>query len=155
MSDVGRQPEIEMVACKPEVVKTQEWNEIAAKSPRLPHIFGHGRLIGTGPDIVRCRPTTGYTMAVYTPEVVITQERHEISARYQRILGISTTPNTLELSSALPEQTGLLADIGISGCRSDVGRHRTMLEIAPACWAWSKMCSRPIRLNFADISYRS
>jgi hypothetical protein len=47
----------------------------------------------------------------------------------------------------------LLAAIAISGCRSDIGRHRTMLVIAPACWAWSKM-SR-IRWNISDIWWHS
>ena len=49
--------------------------------------------------------------------------------------------------------SGLQATIAISVCRLDVGRHRTMLEMALSCWTWSKM-SR-IRWNLADISYRS
>src|SRR5208282_5428735 len=55
----SRQPEIAMAAYKPEVVITQERNEIEAKSQRLPNIFDNGRHTGTGPDIVRCRPTSG------------------------------------------------------------------------------------------------
>ena len=57
-SDVGRQPDIAMAAYKPEEVITQERIEIATKFQTLSHIFGHARLIRTGPDIVRCRPTT-------------------------------------------------------------------------------------------------
>ena len=53
-----RQPEITKAAYKPEVVITQERNEIEAKSRRLPNIFDHVRLTETGPDIVRCRPTS-------------------------------------------------------------------------------------------------
>ena len=45
------------------------------------------------------------------------------------------------------------AAIAISGYRSFVGLHRTMLAISPACWAWWKMSS--IRWNLADISCRS
>src|SRR5208282_5646812 len=56
------------------------------------NIFDHGRLTGTGPDIVRCRPTSGrqpeIAMAACKPEVVITREQYVISARYQRILDI-------------------------------------------------------------------
>ena len=56
------------------------------------NIFDHGRLTGTGPDIVRCRPTSGRkpetAMVACKPEVVITQKRYEISARCQRILDI-------------------------------------------------------------------
>ena len=35
LSDVGRQPEIEMAACKPEVVITPERNEISARFQRI------------------------------------------------------------------------------------------------------------------------
>ena len=52
-----RQAEIAMAARKPEVVISHERNEIAAKSQRLSHIFGHSRLNGTNPNIVRCRLT--------------------------------------------------------------------------------------------------
>src|SRR5208282_2595874 len=55
----SRQPEIAMAAHKPEEVITRERHEISARSQSLPYIFGHARLIGTGPDIVRCRPTSG------------------------------------------------------------------------------------------------
>ena len=34
-----RQPDIAMAVCKPEVVITREWNEIEAKSQRLPQHF--------------------------------------------------------------------------------------------------------------------
>ena len=82
----SRQPVIAMAACKPEVIITQERNEIEAKSQRLPNIFDHGRLTGNGPDIVQCRPTSGrqpeIAMAACKPEVVITQERHEKSTRF-------------------------------------------------------------------------
>ena len=39
LSDVGRHPEIAMAAYKPEVAITQERNEIATKSQRLPQHF--------------------------------------------------------------------------------------------------------------------
>ena len=93
----SRQPEIAMAACKPEVVITQERNEIAAKSQRLPNIFDYDRLTGTGPDIVRCRPTNGNSNGGQKPVC---------------------SPPLLFLV---------------------VGR--MSVEIAPACWAWSKMCS--------------
>src|SRR5208282_1550106 len=59
LSDVGRHPKIAMAAYKPEVVITRERHDKSARFQRLLHIFGHARLNGTGPDIVRCRPTSG------------------------------------------------------------------------------------------------
>jgi hypothetical protein len=50
--------------------------------------------------------------------------------------------------------SGLPAAIAISGCRLDVGRHQTTLEIAPACWAWSNSKMFSIRWNFVDILCR-
>src|SRR5208282_129459 len=75
----GRQPKIAMAAYKPKVVITQERNEIEAKSQRLHQYFRPCRITETGPDIVRCRTTSGrqpkIAMAAYKPEVVITLER--------------------------------------------------------------------------------
>ena len=39
LPDVGRQPEIAMAACKPEVVITQEWYEISARFQQILDIF--------------------------------------------------------------------------------------------------------------------
>src|SRR5208282_2598043 len=128
------------------------------------------------PDSLELAPTLSdvgrhpeIAMAAYKPEVVITRERHEISARTQRLrpyfrpcpthrncsrhCPISTDIRPTTRNSNVGEQTDFLAAIAISGCRSDVVRQRTMLEIALACWAWSKTYC--IRLNLADISCRS
>ena len=48
-----RQAEIAMAVKKPEVVISQECNEIAAKSQRLPHIFGDGGFNGAIADVSR------------------------------------------------------------------------------------------------------
>ena len=58
-------------------------------------------------------------MAAYKPEVVITRERHEISARFQRLPHLSY--NYVRFRD----------HHYISSCRSDIGRHRTMLKVAP------------------------
>ena len=77
-----------MADCKPEVVITQERNEIEMKSQRLPNIFDHGRLTGLVPTLSDIGRHPEIAMAAYKPEVIITLERFEISARFQRILDI-------------------------------------------------------------------
>ena len=57
LSDVGRHPEIAMVAYKPEVVITLERFEISARFKRILYIFDHAKHAGAIFDIVRCRPT--------------------------------------------------------------------------------------------------
>ena len=56
--DVGRQPEIAMAACKPEVVVTQERHEISARFQRILDIFDHTLHAVAIANIVRCRPTS-------------------------------------------------------------------------------------------------
>ena len=92
LSDVGRQPEIAMVAYKTEVVITQERHELSARFQRILDIFDHAQHAGAISDIVQCRLTFSrqpeITMAACKPEVVITRKRNEISAIFQRILYI-------------------------------------------------------------------
>src|SRR5208282_4499683 len=88
----SRQPEVAMEAYKPEVVITQERNEIEAKFQRL---HQHFRPWSTYCNWSRhCPMSTTFSrqpeiaMAAYKPEVVINQERYEISAKFVRILDI-------------------------------------------------------------------
>ena len=70
-----------MADCKPEVVITQERNEIEMKSQRLaPNMFDHGRLTGLVPTLSDVGRHPEIAMVAYKPEVVITLERFEISA---------------------------------------------------------------------------
>ena len=54
--DVGRQPEIAVATCKPEVVVTQERHEISARFQRILDIFDHTLHAVAIANIVRCRP---------------------------------------------------------------------------------------------------
>ena len=127
---------------KHEVVITQERYEISARFQRILDIFDHAQHGGAISNIVLCRPTTGNTMAACKPEVVITQQRNEIAAKSQRLpLHFRPWPTHWNWSRHCPMSADNGNSNAISGCRLDVARHRTMLEIAPPCWAWSKKSS--------------
>ena len=75
-------------------------DQIGTKFQRLLPIFGDSGFNGAIADVGRQKEIA---MAAHKPEVVITQERHGISESFQWILDIFDKPDTLELSSTLPD----------------------------------------------------
>ena len=97
---------------------SHERNEFAVKFQRLPPHFGHGRLTGTSPEIVRCRPATG-------------------NSNGGQLTGSSyisgTGCDSSEISTAIPTFSAVADSMELVPTLCDVGRHP---QIAMTGTAW-------------------